>query len=354
LHPRLKSFLKLVLFLTFGVLILYLVYATLNKSYTEHCALDGIPLEDCSLLNKVLKDFSGLNYWWVALACLAFLLSNVSRALRWQMLLHPLHIRASFTNAFLTTMIGYFVNLGFPRAGELARPALLARYEKAPFDKIMGTIVIDRLVDFVFLFLFMGLALFFQYGVVMDFLEEEASLTLRSTWLIIIPILTAGLLAIVLWRTRGYWRKHALYIRVRNLLLGFKDGLTSVLKLKNLTAFILHSALIWILYFAMPILLFQSYAGTAGLGFDAGLAVFVFGALGIVVPSPGGMGTYHFMVIAALALYGIDSFTGFTYANVAFFSINIFCNVFFGVLGLILLPAFNLRKHERLDRSAGN
>ena len=69
--------------------------------------------------------------------------------------------------------------------------------------------------------------------------------------------------------------------------------------------------------------------------------VFVFGAFGIVIPSPGGMGTFHFLVVAALALYGINGSDAFSYANINFFSIQIFGNVFFGILALILLPGLN-------------
>ena len=44
------------------------------------------------------------------------------------------------------------------------------------------------------------------------------------------------------------------------------------------------------------------------------------GAFGIVIPSPGGMGSYHYLVISALAIYGISKFDGFSFANIVFFS----------------------------------
>ena len=43
--------------------------------------------------------------------------------------------------------------------------------------------------------------------------------------------------------------------------------------------------------------MFFSFAPTADLAPVSGLVVFVFGTLGIVVPSPGGMGTYQFLII---------------------------------------------------------
>ena len=99
--------------------------------------------------------------------------------------------------------------------------------------------------------------------------------------------------------------------------------------------------LIWAMYYVMTVFALQSFAPTTDLPLVVGLVVFVFGALGIVIPSPGGMGTYHALVIAALSLYGVSGDDGFSLANIAFFSINIFCNILFGILALILLPIIN-------------
>ena len=69
--------------------------------------------------------------------------------------------------------------------------------------------------------------------------------------------------------------------------------------------------------------------------------VFVFGSLGMIIPSPGGMGSYHALVIAALALYGVDVNDAFSFAMIIFFTINIFGNILFGILALIHLPGYN-------------
>ena len=71
------------------------------------------------------------------------------------------------------------------------------------------------------------------------------------------------------------------------------------------------------------------------------LIVFVFGAWGIVVPAPGGMGTYHFMTQTALMMYGVSGEDGFSWANIAFFSIQLGVNIFVGIIALISLPLIN-------------
>ncbi|MBL7827467.1 MAG: UPF0104 family protein, partial [Saprospiraceae bacterium] len=61
--------------------------------------------------------------------------------------------------------------------------------------------------------------------------------------------------------------------------------------------------------------------------------------------SPGGMGTFHGLCIAALALYGINGGDAFSYANIAFFAIQIFYNLVAGIAALLLLPVLNRPKN---------
>jgi hypothetical protein len=92
------------------------------------------------------------------------------------------------------------------------------------------------------------------------------------------------------------------------------------------------------MYYVMTYLCFFAFAPTSDLGLVAGLTVFVFGSLGIVFPSPGGMGSYHYLVGEALGFYNIGGADAFSFAMIVFISINLFCNIFFGLIFIILLP----------------
>ena len=94
----------------------------------------------------------------------------------------------------------------------------------------------------------------------------------------------------------------------------------------------------------MTYVAFFAFAPTANLSAVAGLVVFVFGTLGVVFPSPGGMGSYHFLIGEGLALYGVNAADGFSFANIVFFSVQIFCNVLFGLVAFIYLPLYNKNK----------
>jgi hypothetical protein len=83
--------------------------------------------------------------------------------------------------------------------------------------------------------------------------------------------------------------------------------------------------------------MFKAYPSTSHLGLVAALVVFFFGSLGIVFPAPGGMGSYHYLAMESLSLYGIAKTDGFVYANLVFFSIQIIFNVVAGLVSFIVI-----------------
>lgn len=340
----LGNVLRFLLFLGVGVGILGLLYRSQNKAYQAECALQGIPAEDCALIDKVVSDFAGANYWWIGLVLILFTISNISRAIKWNMLIHPLGYRPRFINSLLAILIGYFANLGLPRLGEVVRAGMLSRYERIGAEKVMGTIVVDRVIDVISILVVTALALVLEYDTMVQFFAENTGLAgktglLRSFFLIAIP---AGVLVLALgWFFRRRLMQTALYQKIVNVVRGFVEGLRTVGRLEKPWLFVLHSINIWLMYYLMTYICFFAFAPTAELSPLAGLVVFTFGSWGIVVPSPGGMGTYHYLVQTALSMYGINGEDSFSFANIAFFSIQLGCNVLLGILALLLMPRIN-------------
>ncbi|MEN0005417.1 MAG: lysylphosphatidylglycerol synthase transmembrane domain-containing protein [Bacteroidota bacterium] len=328
--------LKFLVFLGVGLGILYLLYTNQNAAYQEYCAQEGIAAEDCSLLQKVIEDFRQANYWWILAVLTAFTISNVSRAIRWKMLIKPLGYQPKLINAFLTTCLGYFANLGLPRIGEVVRGGTLARYENIRIEKVMGTIVVDRVVDVLSIIILTSVAFLIEFDTLWAFAQTYVSFGS----LVILGIAGALFLGL-LFALRKPILATSFGQKILELAKGFWQGIQTISKLENPALFILHSVNIWFMYFLMTYLCFFAFAPTAHLSPLAGLVVFVFGAWGIVIPSPGGMGTYHFLAQTALTMYGVSGSDGFSWANIAFFSIQLGCNVSIGILALILLPIIN-------------
>ncbi|TAK46301.1 MAG: flippase-like domain-containing protein [Saprospiraceae bacterium] len=335
--------LQFLVFLSIGAIILYLVFRQQNAAFLEDCSLRGIPHSQCSLMDKLITDFRNARFGWIGLVLAAFVMSNYNRTMKWLILVRPLGYKPRFINGFLAILVGYFANLGLPRMGEVVRAGLFSKYEHIPVEKVMGTIVVDRVVDILCLALAFGLALLFEYDKLWGYAVENANRggsISNHWWWILAGLLVAAVSAF--WIFRKKMAPTALYWKVVKIFAGFWEGILSVRRLEHPGLFIFHSLSIWFLYFLMTWLGFQAFEPTAHLGLQAALTVFAFGTLGMVIPSPGGMGTFHALVIAALTLfYGIRGDDAFSVANIIFFSVSIGFNIVLGLLSLILLPLVN-------------
>lgn len=333
---------------TIGFTILYYIFSNYNDAYIQQCALDGIAEADCDLLEKLKNDFWSVNPFWVFAAVTCFALSNLSRAMRWNLLLKPLGYQPKLYNSFFAVLITYFVNLFIPRMGEVARAAALNKAENIPVEKAMGTIVLGRIIDVVMLLLFIGLAFLLEYDILLDWFNEnmgskDGGGILSNPY--VLGVLGFGVLTVfVFFVFRKKIMATAIFKKIMKIVLGFWEGLLSIKKLENPWMFVFHSLFIWTMYFLMNYLFFFSFEPTVDLAPTVALMVFVFGAFGIVIPSPGGMGTYHWLVIAALSLYGINQYDAFSFANISFFSIQIFANISMGLIAIVLLFLMNRGK----------
>ncbi|MCS7036135.1 MAG: lysylphosphatidylglycerol synthase transmembrane domain-containing protein [Saprospiraceae bacterium] len=338
-----KKVLRFLLFFGMGALLLALVFRHQNAAYQEQCRLDGIPAEECRLMDKLLSDFSSVHLGWMGLVWAAFTVSILLRAWRWQVLLEPMGYQARLSNAFWTIVLGYFANLGLPRMGEVVRAGALARYERIPVGQVMGTLVIDRLMDFVCLGLFVGLAFLWEGDTLWAFLQQsrrsEAPLWQSPGFWAVLGALAAG--GGVLWFFRHKIGRLPILKKIASLIAGFLEGLRSVFRLQRAGVFLATSLGIWVMFYLQTWFNLKAFGPTSHLDLSATLMVFVFGTLGFVVPSPGGMGSFHALAMAGLALYAVRGDDAFSYANIAFFAVQIFYNVLGGLLALALLPLLN-------------
>src|SRR5699024_4073749 len=90
---------------------------------------------------------------WIFLSVVGGLLSHLSRAYRWKLLIEPLGYKLPLYTSFMAVMSAYLADLGIPPSGEVLRGASVATYEEIPFQKAFGTIIAERAVDLVMLLL---------------------------------------------------------------------------------------------------------------------------------------------------------------------------------------------------------
>jgi glycosyltransferase 2 family protein len=338
------QFLKFSLFLGIGLAIMTWLYNGQNAAFQEQLRLDG--KQPYPLIHKIWDDFRSVNLLWIASTLLAFSISNWSRAIRWNMLIEPLGHQPKTLNAFFAVNISYFTNLWLSRAGEVVRASALAKAEGMSVSRVMGTVVVDRILDLITLALIVGFSFIVQYEILWSWLDKnlgEGNGTFRLFGHpLFIAFIVGGVVSLVLaYMLRKKIAELPFVNKIWHIVEKFGEGLKTIRKVKNPVAFLFHSINIWVMYYMMTYLCFFAFAPTAHLSPLAALTVFVFGTFGIVIPSPGGMGTYHFLAMSALALYGIKGDDAFSFANIMFFSIQIFYNIVAGLISIYLLRKMN-------------
>jgi glycosyltransferase 2 family protein len=300
-----------------------------------------------------LQAFKNLNYGWIALSVFFGILSQVSRALRWNMLIHPLGYQPKFYNSLMSVYILYLVNLIIPRAGEVFRCTVMTRYEKIPFAKLVGTVFIERMADFITLAILAVVIILSQLKVFVEFfithpeMKDKLSsiFSLRNFLLV---ILIFGFFLILFFLMQRYFRNkrhegNSLAFKLRSIKHNFIEGIRSIGKLENKWFFIGHTAFIFLMWLFMLYVVFLAYKPTSNLTIQTGMITFLMGGLAMLAPVQGGIGAWHFMVIETLVIYGIARPEGKVFALIAHATTNLIYLIF-GSMAMILMPVINERK----------
>tara|TARA_R110002072_G_scaffold91537_6_gene204095 strand:+ start:1642 stop:2640 length:999 start_codon:yes stop_codon:yes gene_type:complete len=322
------SFLKIALPLAFGVFLIWYVFKDLS------------PQEE----KELYKAINEANYFWIFLSMSLGILSHFSRAIRWKYSIQPLGKTPGFWNSFFTVMIGYVANLALPRLGEVTRPALLAKYENLPFNKLFGTILAERVADLIILALIMGSIIFLEFDLLRDTIieySESGSEKFSLQNIIIIGvILLLGLVFFILLIVSK--STHPLLVKIREMLRGILEGLQSILKMKQKGYFLMHTAFIWIAYVSMFYVCFFALEATSDVPLSAVLASFVTGSLAIVFVQ-GGLGVFPIAIMETLILYNVSKPAALALGWILWSSQTIMIIVV-GVLSIPLLRLINKNK----------
>ena len=257
------------------------------------------------LINKI----SEADFKWVILSMIFGGLAYFSRGLRWILLIEALGYRSSKIHSIASVSIGYFTNLFVPRAGEISRCTALSRSEKIPVDKLFGTILIERVIDFIFLILLFLLTVLLKFEMIISFFNELSSHTdeksSNDNYVIIFGSIFIFLIA--LFTFLKFIQNTKLYNKILKFFEGLKEGFRSIRKMKRRMTFWIHTFIIWIMYFLMTYICFYALEETSHLGISDGLFLLVLGGIGMVIPTPGGIGSYHAIVMIGLSVLGVGT-----------------------------------------------
>lgn len=271
-------------------------------------------------LDSLLVQIKSTNWSWIFASLFISLFGFWLRAWRWTLLIRSDEGEKVKPNrAYHAVMVGYLVNLLIPRAGEVAKCGVLTRTNRISLGHLLGTVILERSVDLLFLVSTIGLAFL---------VENELFLSLASLlvnvddlWAKILanlPVFLGGLVIFIIFMVlilRKY-RDHGLIKKILHFMREIVSGLKSVNQLSNPLGFWLSSVLIWVIYFLTMYTVSLGITSTANLSSGEVLLVMVMGSIGMVAPVQGGIGTFHALVAFILIQLGISEEDGKIFAAI--------------------------------------
>ena len=317
--------LKYILFLLISSVLMYLAFKDQN-------------------ISEIISKLSTVKYEWLIISILFGALAFASRGLRWIYLINALGYKASKKNSINSVAVGYLTNILIPRAGEISRCTSLQQVERIPFDKLFGTIILERVIDFAILITLILTTLLYKFKEINVFFKEvfgESSGNIFSN-----PILLFLIgFVLVIFIFKKQIKKLSFFEKIIKVLNGLKDGFSSLKKINNKTPFILHTILIWVMYILMTYVCFFAIEETKHLNIFDGIYITVIGGLGMVVPSQGGIGSYHLAVKLGLVGIGIGVQPALLFAF-AVHTAQTLMAIVFGIISSLLLISHKKKSDE--------
>lgn len=328
---------KFIGFLAVGILLLWLAFKNVN-------------------FNELRATLKEADYSWLLLSIFFGLLAFVSRARRWVLLINPLGYRPSTRNSFYALMTGYLANIALPRVGEITRCVALGKKEKIPVDQLIGTVVVERTIDFFSLLLIMIYLILTSGEQINIFLKESILLPIQDKFISlfgVVWILWAVLLFIcfvlffLLVRYRKHLRKIRFFAKMFDLSKGIINGLKTITNLERKWEFFFHTLFIWLNYAIMTWVVVFSLESTSHLTFTDSIFLLVIGGLAMSAPVQSGFGAFHYIISRGLLFVkDIPLEDGLVYALLTHESQLIFVAIV-GTISFFII----FKKHSKEDNS---
>lgn len=263
---------------------------------------------------ELIQQLKEVNLSWLVVSVCLGLASHLVRAYRWNVLLYPLGFSISLWSSFLALLVGYMSNVLVPRLGEVVRCSMLHRSEQVPISVLIGTLAIERILDFLGFIVVLILTCWVSYA------ETKSTLCHLPIKPIHYGILGWTLLAIFLLVLIGF----ILYYTYKQYMVGkwgmfiasIKESLYTMQASQQKRTILFLTIFKWFLYYLSDYVGVFAIAGTSPLDWRIGLSILTMSSISVAVPIQGGIGAYHMLVSGVLIAYGVPQTHALLYAGV--------------------------------------
>ena len=345
-----KQVLQLILFLSLGVFFIWLS----TKGLT--------PEDKISLKESISCINNPVSWYFLFLSLIAGALAHYFRALRSVLLIEPLNYKIRKSMSFYAVMVCYLANLAFPRLGEVLRCTFLQRYEKVPFQKSLGTIVTERVLDVIIWLVLLIVVILMNTSVLSNLIVdkenaitfamwiENKGMSLLTNYFLYIAVAAFVAIGLAIFFTRKWWGQIPIFVKIKNIIIEMWQGLISIKDVKHPILFTVYTLLIWAFYFLGTYLCFFAFDFLAQFGPFPAFSVLIFGAVGFMV-AQGGLGAYPMIVAGVLVLYGVNYSAGLAAGWVGW-GVQTVMIIVFGFISLILASLMNRTSDNKTEISS--
>ncbi len=251
----------------------------------------------------------GTNWWMMAFSLVFGVTAQVFRGLRWRQTLEPLGEYPSAATCVHAIFLSYTTSLVIPRSGELTRCGILSRYEGTSFSKALGTVVTERIIDSLIVVAIALIVFVFQIRTFIRFFDETGTnladwlRSFTTTGYIVAAICLAATVLLLMFVARYF----TVFSRLRQVFSNICDGILSLRNVRRKWLFVAYTIGIWGSYFMHFYITFFCFQFTESLSVMTALIAFVVGSFAVIVPTPNGMGSWHFAVKTILVMSGVEN-----------------------------------------------
>lgn len=332
MNKKLVTILQYIIFLGLGIFLAWWSLKDLNREEKDQIKI---------ALNHA-------RYWLIIPVFVILTLSFWIRALRWKLLINSLGHRPRTDNAFFAVMVGYLTNLAIPRLGEILKCTMLARYEKIPADKLVGTIILERIIDAISLLIIFAITLAIQPGIYTDLINaffhspRDPQTKKIPGFLIAAIFLGIVVLVVFLWMLIKKKTVNDVIALFKRIGKSVWQGVSAVQHLKKRGLFLLYTLVLWACYFFSTYVGFFALQETQRYGIKEAFAVLSAGSVGVIV-TPGGIGAYALLIQKTMELYNLEPGIALAFGWILWL-VQTFIILIGGIFSFVAIPYFNKRK----------
>ena len=272
-------------------------------------------------ITQLQAQLASSNWFWILVSLTIAWIGYWIRGWRWALLIQKQEgeHQVSANRAYHAVMVGYLVNLLIPRAGEVARCGVLSRTNGTSIGHLLGTVILERTIDLIFLLGTVFLAFVLENHLFLSLAGQLIDLTSVSKKIIeYLPLFLGGFVVFLIFVYLLFrkFRGNGLVNKLQQFFRQLISGIQSVKKLQNPIGFWISSLAIWIIYFLTMYTVSQGIQTTATLSASQVLLVMVMGSIGMIAPVQGGIGTFHALVAYILIQFGVSEADGKIFAAI--------------------------------------